>query len=105
MIGKKTRRAEDDFIGHPDSRYRGVGMGGMRATKGPRPATLAPARGSFSSLPSVALSASIPSRRQAMDRLRGPEPCAAVCGGAWPIQMHRLLHRPPRTLLGLKLKP
>ena len=39
-----------------------------------------------------------------MDRLREsgtPAPYAA----ARIVQMHRLLHRPPRTLLGLKLKP
>ncbi len=77
-------------------------MGGMRAT-GPRPATLAPARGSFSSLPRSPFRPRFP-RPPSDGPLAGSGTLLPYAAGAY-VQMHRLLHRPPRTLLGLKLKP
>ncbi len=77
-------------------------MGGMRAT-GPRPGNLAPARGSFSSLPRSPFRPR--NLRPPSDGpLAGSGTPAPYAAGAY-VQMHRLLHRPPRTLLGLKLKP
>ncbi len=78
-------------------------MGGMRAT-GPRPATLAPARGSFSSLPRSPFRPRFPqaAKRWTACGVRNP---SRRMRPARIVQMHRLLHRPPRTLLGLKLEP